>query len=440
MEGARIGILLGAGRAHGALVGDGETRHATGPNASERVLARMLRGLANGARVGSVTWDVSAELDPALAGTPVAAVRVVPRLPTGGLGSGHPSPLLRSLQARRGAVIGGHDLFGVELAPLDIYAVLAEAAAARDIPALAVTASGAPGCADHELAAAELVHDTRPEARVSLSHQVGGLGLLDREAATVINAALLARAAELAERCVRVGELVGPQVSTWFAAGDGGRISAERLRLLPVLALAASEAAALTGAAWLAGAGDALVGLALPDALAVGHVTGGLPEVTVDRPGPGGVRMAVPTASLTRIPGSPAASAAAFALLAEHEPDQAVVAAGSTGEAALRARAVAARLPAPGRLVLPGGELAAIGAACTEPTAWLDTVVYAESREELDRQRGIAEQRALTLVAESGARLGSERVVSSRAVSMSFLRSGSYRLMVRAGGEAGEET
>lgn len=176
MEGARIGILLGAGRAHAALVGDGEARHATGPNASERVLARMLRGLANGARVGSVTWDVSAELDPALAGTPVAAVRVVPRLPTGGLGSGHPSPLLRSLQARRGAVIGGHDLFGVELAPLDIYAVLAEAAAARDIPALAVTASGAPGCADHELAAAELVHDTRPEARVSLSHQVGGLG------------------------------------------------------------------------------------------------------------------------------------------------------------------------------------------------------------------------------------------------------------------------
>ncbi|MER7617969.1 hypothetical protein [Nonomuraea wenchangensis] len=440
MEGARIGILLGAGRAHAALVGDGEPRHATGPNASERVLARMLRGLAGGTRVGSVTWDVSAELDPALAGTPVAAVRVVPRLPAGGLGSGHPSPLLRSLQARRGAVIGGHDLFGVELAPLDIYAVLAEAAAARDIPALAVTASGAPGCADHELAAAELVHDTRPEARVSLSHQVGGLGLLDREAATVINAALLARAAELAERCVRVGELVGPQVSTWFAAGDGGRISAERLRLLPVLALAASEAAALTGAARLAGAGDALVGLALPDALAVGHVTGGLPEVTVDRPGPGGVRMAVPTASLTRIPGSPAASAAAFALLAEHEPDQAVVAAGSAGEAAGRAHAVAARLPAPGRLVLPGGELAAVGAACTEPTAWLDTVVYAESREELDRQRGIAEQRALTLVAESGARLGSERVVSSRAVSMSFLRSGSYRLMVRAGGEAGEDT
>ncbi|MEV5553190.1 hypothetical protein AB0L44_05990 [Nonomuraea wenchangensis] len=440
MEGARIGILLGAGRAHAALVGDGEPRHATGPNASERVLARMLRGLAGGTRVGSVTWDVSAELDPALAGTPVAAVRVVPRLPAGGLGSGHPSPLLRSLQARRGAVIGGHDLFGVELAPLDIYAVLAEAAAARDIPALAVTASGAPGCADHELAAAELVHDTRPEARVSLSHQVGGLGLLDREAATVINAALLARAAELAERCVRVGELVGPGVSTWFAAGDGGRISAERLRLLPVLALAASEAAALTGAARLAGAGDALVGLALPDALAVGHVTGGLPEVTVDRPGPGGVRMAVPTASLTRIPGSPAASAAAFALLAEHEPDQAVVAAGSAGEAAGRAHAVAARLPAPGRLVLPGGELAAVGAACTEPTAWLDTVVYAESREELDRQRGIAEQRALTLVAESGARLGSERVVSSRAVSMSFLRSGSYRLMVRAGGEAGEDT
>ncbi|MCK2216093.1 hypothetical protein MF672_020150 [Actinomadura sp. ATCC 31491] len=153
--------------------------------------------------------------------------------------------------------------------------------------------------------------------------------------------------------------------------------------------------------------------------------------------------MAVPTASLTRIPGPPEVSAAAFALLAEHEPHPAVVAAGHDERAAGRARAAAARLPArpaaPGPLVLPGGEPAAVGAACTEPTAWLDTVVYAESREELERRRGIAEQRALTLVAESGARLGSERVVSSRAVSMSFLRSGSYRLMVRAGGEAGDE-
>ncbi|MEO3861583.1 hypothetical protein [Acrocarpospora sp. B8E8] len=447
MEGARIGVRLAAGHAHAALVAGGEVRQAAGRSDDDRALSRMLRGLAQGTPVRSVTWDVSAELDPASAGSPVAAVRILPRMPFRGLGSGHPSPLLRALVGRQAAVIGGHDLFGVELAMLDIYALLRDAAEAeaQGLTALALTATGAPGCHDHELVAGELIRDALPQLRVSLSHQVGGLGLLDREAATVINAALLGRAEQVVERCGRVAGGLGPLTSSWFVAGDGGRISAERLRLLPVLGLSATGAAALTGAARLAGVDDAVVGLARPDGLAVGHVRDGLPHVATDLPGPGGVRMAVPQAALTPISGSAAASAAAFALLAEHDQHPAVVAvAGEAasdqdGAATDRARAVAARLPSATVLVEPPAELAAIGAAGTEPSAWLDTVLYAETSEELARKRAVVEQRALTLVAESGARLGSERVVSSRALSVSFLRSGSYRLVVRAGGRAEDD-
>ncbi|SEN34550.1 hypothetical protein [Nonomuraea pusilla] len=447
MEGARIGVRLAAGQARAALVTGAEIRHAACPSHDDRALVRMLRGLARDVPVRSVTWDVSDELDPARAGAPVAAVRVMPRLPVRGLGSGHPSPLLRALLRRQAAVIGGHDVFGVELAALDVRRLLehADAAHADGTTALAVTATGALGCPGHELAAAVLIRDAFPQLRVSLSHQVGGLGLLDREAATVINAALLGTAGRVVERCARVAARLG--ASAWFVAGDGGRISAERLRMLPVLGLSATGAAALTGAARLAGVADAVVGLAGADGIAVGHVRDGLPHVATDLPGPGGVRMAVPQASLTPISGAGQAAAAVFALLAEHDQHTAVVAvavqgpeepdrAAGRGAARELARAVAARLPSASVLVEPAAELAAIGAACTEPSAWLDTILYAETSEVLARAQAAVEQRALTLVAESGARLGSERVVASRAVPLSFLRSGSYRLLVRAGGRA----
>ncbi|MCW2899024.1 MAG: hypothetical protein JWO67_1289, partial [Streptosporangiaceae bacterium] len=63
--------------------------------------------------------------------------------------------------------------------------------------ALAVTATGAVGSAEHETAAAERILDAVPGLRLSLSDEIGGLGLLQREAAAVFNAALQPLAAEL---------------------------------------------------------------------------------------------------------------------------------------------------------------------------------------------------------------------------------------------------
>lgn len=452
----RIGVRLTVGHARAALITDGKIRQAECHADDDRALSRLLCDLARGTSVRSITWDVSAELDPVRFGTPVATLQIRPRLPVHDLGSGHPSPLLQSLAHWRAAITGGHDLFGVQLSPLDTEEVLRSAALACEagMNTLAVTATGAPGCSDHELTSAELIRTVHPQARISLSHQVGGLGVADRGAATVLNAALLSAAGQVVERCTALARRLGPRTSVWFMAGDGGRISAERLRMLPVLGLSATSAAALIGAATLAGASNALVGLAGPDGLAVGHVQGGLPRVTTDLPGPGGVRMAVPQASLTPITGSPADAASAFALLAEHDQQPKVVAVSSAAPdrnsmsgddqdrhdrytaALARARASVAQLPSTSELVQPPADLAAIGAAHAEPSAWLDTVLYAETPEELENKRAVVEQRALMLVAESGGRLGSEHVIDSRAVSLSFLPSGAYRLMVRAGGLA----
>ena len=56
----------------------------------------------------------------------------------------------------------------------------------------------APVSARHELLAAEVVKRELGEIHVSLSHEIGSLGLLERENATILNGALAGVARDVA--------------------------------------------------------------------------------------------------------------------------------------------------------------------------------------------------------------------------------------------------
>ncbi|WP_216216413.1 hydantoinase/oxoprolinase family protein [Amycolatopsis aidingensis] len=453
----RIGIRLGGTQAHGALLAGGRVRAAGTARlggAPHRALSGLLRQLAGEAagRIHSVTWDVSALLDGALYPPVrrVAALRLQPRPARTCSLADHPSSLVRSLVNWRGHATGGHDLFGGELAELDIPAVLrlvepfgtVEDAAPGSAAVLAVTATGAVSCADHERAVAERVLGRCPRLRVCLSHEVGGIGLLEREAATVLNAALLGAAEQIAGRCVRATDALPGPPSCWFTTGDGGRMSPERLRSLPVLGIGSERAAGLLGAAILSEQPNALIMVTGTDTAVVGRVHDGLPQVAADLPGPSGVRLAAPQAVLTTTAAGMAPEM--VAAYVEHDPGAAVVLAVAAGAANGHgdARALADRLGADTgrRAVLLDGaaDPGAVGAAGAEPSAWLDLMINAVTPEELRRQLAEAEQRALTMVAAGGAQPGRERIVESVAYSLPFIRSGTYRLHVRASGAPGQ--
>ncbi|MGD9482596.1 hypothetical protein WDH52_04935 [Streptomyces sp. TRM70308] len=441
----RIGVRLGARELRAALL-DGERVRgsataclgAPGAAALPAEAARVLRALlpAAPAQVTSVTWDVSARLaaaltSPAEGGTtpPVGALRLVPRPPAVPAAGGHPAALVRALVAGRGTAPGGHDLFGTELAPLDVAAVLrrAEALSAAGITTVAVTATGATARPEHELEAAAAILGRFPHLRLCLSHETGGLGLLEREATTVFNAALLDPADALVTGCEQVTRALPGAPACWFATGDGGRVSARRLSWLPVLGLAATEAAALIAAARLAGSADALVLLVTGGTLTVGQVREGLPHVEADLPGIGGVRTAAPQPVLTTVP----ARTGGTALLAgrsRHTTDVLAALDEPGGRVAEELRRTAH-----GRAVLlrPEADLAATGAACTEPGAWLDLLVPVGSGQTLPDVQREAEQRALGLVAAHGAEPGAARIVRSSATAVGYLRI--YRLQIRAG-------
>ncbi|PBC69632.1 hydantoinase/oxoprolinase-like protein [Streptomyces sp. TLI_235] len=443
----RIGIRLNTDEVHTVLT-DGrrvvETSSAPPTEAWDNTLAALIRRPAGSpdSTIDSVTWDISGLLEASLLPPPyspkavsvpgagrVAALRIVPRALHGR--AAHPSSLVTSLAAWRATATGGHDLFGTELAPLDLDGAreCARSAQAQGLTTLAVTATGAGACADHEQAVAALLLEEFPHLRLCLSHESGGLGLLEREATTVINAALLDVVADLVDRCEQATSNILPNASCWFACSDGGRVPAKRMRWLPVTGLAATTPTALMGAAALAGRTAALVALVGSRAIIVGRVEGGLPHIETNLPGSLAVQLTLPQAAATV---HPVGATAPGTSLIEQNPQAIDVVAVLDEGAVLPAHQL---MQAAGRdttLVRSEADLAGLGTACTEPSAWLDLLVPVSAAEELDRVQSEIEQRALTLVATDGP--GSECIVRSVASPVGYLSI--YRLQVRAAARA----
>jgi hypothetical protein len=441
----RIGIRLGTSGAHAVLT-DGARVLAATARAHTRIRKDTLSGLLHtltdtphrtAATVDSVTWDISAPLEATLtppsagddtspAAGPVAALRIMPRSPQGRPRAAHPSPLVTSLATWRGTAVGGHDLFGTELAPLNVEAARACArnAQAVGLTTLAITATGAGVCADHEQRVAARLLEDFPYLRLCLSHEVGGLGLLEREATTVVNAALLDAANDLIEECEQATARALPGTPCWFAGGDGGRIPAKRLRWLPVLGLAASTATALTGAAAMAGRTDAAIALVGADTVVTGRVDDSLPHVEPDLQGHLGVHLTTPQAAVAVHPAGPAPTDTWPGDRHSQVPDVVAL----LDEAAAARTHHVARAGTSTTVLRPEADLAALGAARTEPSAWLDLLVPVSAPQDLDRIQSQAEQRALDQVATDGP--GSEYIVRSVASPVGYLSI--YRLQVRA--------
>lgn len=157
---------------------------------------------------------------------------------------------------------GGHEYTGQEIAPLDEAAVrqFAHEAVAQGCTAIAIAAAFSPASPEHELRAAEiLAEELGPNLSVSLSHQVGSLGLLERENATILNAALLTVAHRVVSGFEHALAGHGLLVDNYLTQNDGTLMTAEEARKFPVLTLGSGPTNSMRGACALAGVNDAIV-------------------------------------------------------------------------------------------------------------------------------------------------------------------------------------
>ncbi|MER7502669.1 hypothetical protein AB0L05_09080 [Nonomuraea pusilla] len=247
-----LGVALGGRAPVAVAVRDGAFAGPADPRA------------ARAARAACVAVD----LEPAGA-APVAVIRV----------GGPCPPVLGPLAGWPGGsgvatiVRGGHSLTGRPLAPLDTDAVR-RFAAGCGLTDFAVTATGSPVLADHELAVAAVVSAEVPGARITLSYEFGRPGLREREGDAIRNAALGQAAGRLADEvAARL-----PGVPLYFARSGSGLVSEHYFRRYP---LACLRGAAASHARGLAALGEA-AGVPGPVAAAYG-ATLAVPEAQVER-------------------------------------------------------------------------------------------------------------------------------------------------------------
>ena len=173
---------------------------------------------------------------------------------------GWPEDLRRAVSSGEAVVQGGIEFDGRELSPFDTDGVARFLASVEGrAQAVAITSVFAPVSAEHELAAEELVRKELGDIPVSLSHQVGSVGLLERENATVLNAALIDVARDVAGAVDDAFAGQGLSPITFFAQNDGTLMAMDYARRYPVLTIGSGAANSIRGAAYLTKRSDALV-------------------------------------------------------------------------------------------------------------------------------------------------------------------------------------
>jgi N-methylhydantoinase A/oxoprolinase/acetone carboxylase beta subunit len=171
-----------------------------------------------------------------------------------------PHDLAAAVSAGATIVDGGIEFDGRDLSPFDGDAVarfLGEVGDAAE--AVAITSVFAPVSPRHELLAAEVVKRELGEVEVSLSHEIGSVGLLERENATILNAALVEVARGVANAMQEALAAHGLRPATYFAQNDGTLMALDHALRYPVLTIGSGPANSIRGAAFLTGTTDSLV-------------------------------------------------------------------------------------------------------------------------------------------------------------------------------------
>ncbi len=193
--------------------------------------------------------------------------------------SGWPEDLRGAISAGEAIVGGGIEFDGRDLSPFDADG------AARFLGSVAGQADGvaivsvfAPVSERQELEAAEVVKRELGDTHVSLSYEIGSVGLLERENATVLNAALAGVAQHVAEALTDALEAHGISATTFFAQNDGTLMALDYAVRYPVLTIGSGPANSIRGAAYLTGARDALVADVGGTSTDVGVLVSGFPR------------------------------------------------------------------------------------------------------------------------------------------------------------------
>jgi N-methylhydantoinase A/oxoprolinase/acetone carboxylase beta subunit len=269
----RIGIDVGGTNTDAVLLQDGRVAHAVKTPTTEDVTGGIVTALGMLNRHPEVARG---EIDGVVIGTThfvnavvqrrdlsrVAAVRIgLPASASLPPFCDWPEDLAALVRGEVFMLEGGHEYDGREFMPFDETGMRDAARRIRDsgLRSVAIAASFSPLDPAHEERARAILAKECPEARVTVSHELGRIGLLERENAALLNAALtdLARVTIAGFRdAIAASHIDAP---LFITQNDGTVMSAEMAMALPVMSFASGATNSMRGAAFLSGVQDAMV-------------------------------------------------------------------------------------------------------------------------------------------------------------------------------------
>lgn len=192
----------------------------------------------------------------------VAAIRI--GLPSGqGLPpkTGWPDDIAVELGNHVYQLQGGTLYDGQPLAALDLDEVdrVVKDIKARKLEAVAIAAAFSPMDPGPELAVAERLRASIPDVRITLSHRIGRIGILERENAALLNAALMSFSDRVVSSFRSALKERGLQCRFYVSQNDGTLMDAEFVRQFPALTFASGPTNSLRGACKLTGLDNAIV-------------------------------------------------------------------------------------------------------------------------------------------------------------------------------------
>ena len=191
-----------------------------------------------------------------------------------------PDRLRQTLGGHTYVCRGGHEFDGREITALDVDQLRRVAAQIGEagVSAVAVTSVFSPVNAEMETAAAAVFAEELPGVKVSLSREIGRVGLLERENATILNASL----GPLAHRVLDGFEEVVAQAEVrsplFITQNDGTLLGLDFARRYPVATFASGPTNSMRGAAFLSGVADGVVIDVGGTTTDVGVLVGGFPR------------------------------------------------------------------------------------------------------------------------------------------------------------------
>ena len=204
-----------------------------------------------------------------------------------------PQDLLQALGCPAVIVRGGYEYNGTPLALPDRDEIrrALETISRKGAEALAVSCVFSPISGEQELLVQSLAGEVLgKDFPVTLSSEIGSIGIIERENAAVLNAAIRALAQKAYGSFQDVLAKHGVEAELFITQNDGTLMSIEYARRYPVLTIASGPTNSLRGAAFLSGLKNAIVVDVGGTTTDVGVLVNGFPRESSSAVEMGGVR------------------------------------------------------------------------------------------------------------------------------------------------------